>query len=86
MKEIPHGCPSCGALPCDWAQTPTIENSSIVQNEDKPITIVFCEGVEGPSIYINDYRVCGRKPWGGGKVTHTWKATIKDLKTALKLE
>lgn len=33
MKEIPHGCPSCGALPCDWVNTPTIEQSSIVQNE-----------------------------------------------------
>lgn len=50
---------------------------------DKPINIFVCKGVEGPSIYINDYRVCGNKPWGGGEVWHEWKCTEKDILTAL---
>lgn len=22
MRELPEGCPACGALPCDWANDP----------------------------------------------------------------
>jgi hypothetical protein len=30
------------------------------------VSILVVNGVEGPSVYINDYRVAGPKPWGGG--------------------
>ena len=40
-------------------------------------------GVEGPSIYLNDYRIAGPKPWGGGKVVNTWKVREEDVRTAL---
>lgn len=33
--------------------------------KDKTVRVCLVQGVEGPSCYINDYRVCGNKPWGG---------------------
>lgn len=41
------------------------------------VSIEVVSGVEGPSVYINDYRVAGNKPWGGGRVTHSWKVEQK---------
>lgn len=42
--------------------------------------IIYCSGVEGNSLYINDYRICGPKPWGGGKIIKEWNITaITDL-------
>jgi len=32
------------------------------------VNIEIVSGVEGNSLYINDYRVAGPKPWGGGRV------------------
>ena len=36
-------------------------------NKEK-ITVEVVKGVEGVSVYFNGHRVCGSKPWGGGKV------------------
>jgi hypothetical protein len=46
------------------------------------VFVDICEGVEGPSVYINDYRVAGPKPWGGGKISRRFTARIESLKTA----
>lgn len=40
----------------------------------KKVKITFVKGVEGYSCYINDNRVCGNKPWGGGKVIYESEA------------
>lgn len=32
--------------------------------KDKEITIKYVSGVEGNSIYLNDTRIAGPKPWG----------------------
>jgi hypothetical protein len=29
--------------------------------------LLIVEGVEGTSVYINNHRVAGPKPWGGGR-------------------
>jgi len=42
------------------------------------VEIQVWSGAEGPCIYINNYRICGPKPWGGHP-THTWNADLKDL-------
>lgn len=49
----------------------------------KQNTIVVVSGVEGPSIYINDYRVAGPKPWGGGSQVYEFKASREDIEHAL---
>ena len=38
----------------------------------KQVTIYVLRGVEGPSLCINDFRVAGPKPWGGGRIIHQW--------------
>jgi len=48
------------------------------------VKIEVISGVEGPSLYIDDYRVCGPKPWGGGKVLCSWVVKIKDIDRATK--
>jgi hypothetical protein len=37
------------------------------------ISIDIVDGVEGLSLYINDYRVAGPKPWGGGTIKKQWR-------------
>lgn len=51
----------------------------------KEIDICYVSGIEGPSIYIDDYRVCGPKPWCGGKVVKRFKVRPKDILRALNL-
>jgi len=46
---------------------------------NKEIKVDIIGGVEGPCLSVNDYRVAGPKPWGGGKITRSWTVTIKDL-------
>lgn len=43
----------------------------------------YVQGVEGNSIYLNDFRIAGPKPWGGGKVLRQWKVTLADLERAI---
>lgn len=46
---------------------------------DRQHTILVMRGPEGPSLYLDDYRVAGPKPWGGGTVLHEFTFTDKDL-------
>jgi len=41
-------------------------------------------GIEGPSVYINDIRVAGPKPWAGGALLHHFLVDVKDIEDALK--
>lgn len=53
---------------------------------DRTIMIELIRGVEGDCIAINDFRVSGNKPWGGGKIIQTWFAKKSDILHALELE
>lgn len=46
--------------------------------------LVLVDGVEGPSVYLDDHRIAGPKPWGGGTVVREWTVTERDLRAALK--
>lgn len=35
-------------------------------------------------MYINNYRVSGEKPWGGGTIIESFNASIKDIESTLK--
>jgi hypothetical protein len=48
------------------------------------VRVDIVKGVEGLAIYINDFRIVGPKPWGGGKIVHTFVADVKDIKEAIK--
>lgn len=49
----------------------------------KGFTIELIQGVEGLCLSLNDYRIAGPKPWGGGKVIHKWHVTESTLQRAL---
>jgi len=34
--------------------------------------IEIINGVEGMCVTINDTRIAGNKPWGGGKIVNSW--------------
>ena len=49
--------------------------------------IKLVSGVEGPSLYLNDYRIAGPKPWGGGYIVNRFHVTVDDLQSQIdKLE
>lgn len=55
-------------------------------SDDRPVSIVnivVIRGVEGPSLYINNFRVAGNKPWGGGDVIAEWNVADDDLRNDL---
>ena len=39
------------------------------------ISIKVVAGVEGDSLYVNDYRCAGPKPWGGGAMK--WEKNVR---------
>lgn len=50
---------------------------------DTEIEILHVSGVEGPSVYANNYRVAGPKPWGGGSIVKAGRTTRRDLLHAI---
>ena len=51
---------------------------------DKTIPIMVVAGVEGPSLYVNNFRIVGNKPWGGGKTIYQWEVPLEKLLQYLK--
>ena len=51
--------------------------------DNEKVQIEIINGCEGKSLYINDYRVAGSKPWGGGTVEYTWFTNKEDILRAL---
>jgi hypothetical protein len=41
-------------------------------------------GVEGYAAYLNNYRIGGPKPWGGGQVVRSWQVDNVDVRKALE--
>ena len=41
------------------------------------------EGNPAHCIYLNDHRIAGGKPWGGGTTTAKWSVSLADLRRAL---
>lgn len=54
------------------------------------VKILVLSGPEGPSLYVNDYRVAGNKPWGGGREMASFvvptEMFLRDLRAALPHE
>ena len=56
----------------------------MTKRKSKTVTLELVDGVEGPSVYLADYRIAGPKPWGGGKVKARWKADVASVRRALR--
>lgn len=50
------------------------------------VKVEVVDGVEGKSLYINDHRVCGPKPWGGGEAIEHFDVDKEKLEQALKVK
>jgi hypothetical protein len=46
--------------------------------------VALVSGPAGLSLYINDTRVAGDKPWGGGRMIEDWRVDLTDVKAALR--
>jgi hypothetical protein len=62
---------------------------SKVKRRAAPKKRAFCKvtlvhGPTGFSIYLNDTRIVGDKPWAGGHVVHDWRPSKADVRAALK--
>jgi hypothetical protein len=52
-------------------------------SKSKEVILMVVAGVEGPSLYLDNRRIAGPKPWGGGKAVYTFHVPVKDIKEAL---
>ena len=57
------------------------EPTPLSAEERYPIEII--QGVEGFCIGLNNYRIAGPKPWGGGTVVKRWDVSLADLGRAI---
>ena len=55
-------------------------------NKYKRIEIDLVWGCEGDCLVMNNYRIAGPKPWGGGKTKKTFHTTEGDLLAAYSFE
>ena len=51
----------------------------MTEPSEKMVRIIYCGGVERNSLYIDDYRVTGQKPWGGGSIIKEWEISYQTL-------
>jgi hypothetical protein len=62
----------------------TDERKLKMRDETKTISILYMKGVEGNSFYLNDTRIAGPKPWGGGSIIQEKFCSLDDLASALR--
>lgn len=53
-------------------------------SDDQKVELVECQGIGGTCFYLNDYRIAGPKPPGGGRTVNRWSVRVKDVQAALK--
>lgn len=56
---------------------------STIELTEEWVDIKLINGVEGLCIAINDNRIAGPKPWGGGAVMESWRARRDDIARAI---
>lgn len=59
-------------MPTSRSRTPATFELAVVHFEGR----IHCA-------YLNDYRIAGDKPWGGGVTAKNWKVELKDLAHAV---
>jgi len=52
----------------------------------KSVLVEIISGVEGDCLAIDEMRVAGPKPWGGGRIISTFKVDRYQILTALGIE
>ena len=49
----------------------------------KDIELIVSSGVSGPCVYLNDFRIAGPKPWGGGRTLYSFKVSVQEIEAVL---
>jgi len=55
----------------------------IIKNPDK-IKVTIVRGIGGLTVLLNDYRICGPKPWGGGTLVNEWEVDKTEIDIGLQ--
>lgn len=51
---------------------------------NETIKFEVVSGCEGPSLYVDDVRIAGPKPWGGGTVSYRFDVRVDRLLGAIE--
>ena len=51
--------------------------------ESKYVRVDLVRGIEGLSLYFNNFWIAGTKPWGAGNILKTWRVKREDIEEAL---
>jgi hypothetical protein len=71
--------PSADAVECAREKM-----SDVILDAPMELTVVRWEGKPAHCIYLNNHRICGEKPWGGGTTTRTFEGvTVRELARAI---
>lgn len=54
------------------------------RTESRKVKFEIVKGVSGVSLYVDNLRVSGPKPWAGGETIYEFEAKLKDVKEAIK--
>lgn len=54
--------------------------------KDRIVKIEVVRGCEGDCLCVDNYRVAGNKPWGGGEVIKSWDVKLSDVLKALRCD
>jgi hypothetical protein len=58
-----------------------------VRHDDEPqnsfsLMVIKWNGNPAHCVYLNNHRIVGGKPWGGGDAQASWRFTLEDLQRA----
>lgn len=60
---------------------------SVITQSENPQTyeLMVCAWEKSPRhcVYLNNYRIAGRKPWGGASQHTAWNITLNDIANAI---
>ena len=70
--------PTATEIRADGLPAPTMPPCS-VDDDQQLVVFDVMRGVEGPSLYLENFRVSGRKPWGGGTVAYRFAADPREI-------
>lgn len=60
-------------------QTATTTHQPAARGGGEGVKVELINGVEGQCVAVNDYRICGPKPWGGGSIAKSWTTDKNDV-------
>lgn len=50
---------------------------------ERTCEITLIDGVAGMSLYLDNTRIAGPKPWGGGKTLNKWTVSLRYIADAI---